>query len=244
MKFVIPSYSRANSVVTARWLKSASIVVRESQAEEYRKHNDNDVIAIPDELDGNISRARNAVLNRFEGEDVVMLDDDVRRVGYHEDGEMVWVDEGHFLDFCENMFQMAKDAGTVLWGMNVQSDKKFYREYSPFSFVSVTLAPVCGIVNTEGFRYDERLPLKDDYDFFLQVIAVKRRVLRCNKWFYQCGHITTPGGLAGVRTSKVEEKQAKLFQQKWGERIVQINRVTQGGNRTINPVVRVPIRGI
>lgn len=238
MRIFIPSYKRAKNVRTARWLKSATIVVRDSEKEEYETYNENPILGIPDKEDGNIARCRNAILKRTEGEDIVMLDDDVGHVGYHEDGVMHQVRESEFIEFCEQMFLLAHDLGIGLWGVNVQTDKKFYREYSPFSLTSVVLAPFCGIINTDGIRYDEELFIKDDYDFFIQKIYKHRKVLRNNKWYYMGEHIKTEGGLTGTRTMKIERDQAKKLQQKWGDSIVKIRR------NSINPVVTIPIGGI
>lgn len=245
MKVCIISYGRAKNVITADWLKSAEIVVPKSQEEEYKEFNHNPIVTIPDELDGDSTRKKNAVLNLYPNEKVTILDDDIKYVGYYEYGKMIIAPEDHFLEFCEDMYLLAEELGTILWGVNVQSDKKFYREYSPFSLSSVVLAPWTNIINTDpSMRYDESLWLKEDYDFYLQVLNKYRRVLRNNKWFYVSKHITNSGGLVDKRTSEEEEKQILALQRKWGSRIVKVKRRTQGGNRTINPIVEAPIRGI
>jgi len=238
MRIFIISYKRPSKVRTSRWLKSAEIVVPESQKADYETYNENPILAIPDEEDGNISKKRNAILKRFEGEDIVILDDDVGHVGYHEEGIMYQAREDQFIRFCEQMFLMAHDLGIGLWGVNVQTDKKFYREYSPFSLTSVVLAPFCGIINTDGIRYDEEIFLKEDYDFFIQKIYKHRKVLRYNKWYYMSDHIKNEGGLSGHRSMVLEREHAKKLQQKWGDSIVKIRR------NSINPVVKIPIGGI
>jgi hypothetical protein len=43
---------------------------------------------------------------------------------------------------------------------------------------------------------------------------------------------------------KKETEQAELFQQKWGSDIVDIDRQTQNGNYSINPIVKSPIGGV
>ena len=244
-QFII-SLNRADNVITAKWNKLATIVVREDQEKEYKKHNENKILAIPMEEDGNASKKRNAILKRFQNENIVILDDDIKRVGYHEKGRMKGVDDLYFQEFCDNMFEMAKDLETILWGVNVQTDKKFYREYSPFSLSSIVLGPLMGIINKDrSIRFNEKdLFLKEDYDLSLQVISKYRKILRNNKWFYESEHIELSGGLSGLRTNNLEKEHALRFQKKWGSRIVKINRKTQNQNKTINPIVKVPIKGI
>ena len=76
-----------------------------------------------------------------------------------------------------------------------------------------------GFVNNE-LRFDERLPLKDDYDYCLQNLNKYRKILRFN---YACmikkdhGNL---GGCADYRTMSREMDQLKLLQKKWANKIV------------------------
>lgn len=245
MKIVIPSYKRAKIMETSRWLKSALVVVPNSQKEEYEDYNDVEIVGIPDEQDGSISRKRNAILEMFQGEDILMMDDDIREVGYFQAGLLHRVGEKYFLEFVENMFQMCQEAETVLWGINVSYDSKFYREYSPLSLSSIVLGPFMGIRNVDNeLRFEERLSNKEDYDYAIEVLRKYRKILRNNKWYYICGHITNEGGIVGMRNWDNEWEKAKLLQSKWGSKIINFNRKTHRGNITINPVVKIPIKGI
>ena len=163
-QFII-SHKRAKNVLTAKWNTKATIVVREDQEEEYKKYNPNPILAIPEKEDGNPGKARNAVLNRYKGENCLIMDDDLISVGYHEKGRIKNVNEDYLQLFCNDMFKMTEDLGTVVWGINLQSDKKFYREYSPFSLSSVILGPFYAIRNVDlSMRFDPNLFLKEDYD--------------------------------------------------------------------------------
>jgi hypothetical protein len=140
---------------------------------------------------------------------------------------------------------MAKELNTVLWGVGLQKDPRFYHIYTPFSLSSVILGPLMGIRNIDKeLRYDLMLPLKEDYDFSLQVLKKYRKILRCNKWHYDGAHINNKGGIIGMRNVERETENAKLLEMKWGSRIVDIGRKTQHGNVTINPIVRSPIKGV
>lgn len=244
MKVVIISFRRAGEVLTRKWI-DCPIVVPESQGDAYRDVEKGEIIVIPNEKDGNCAKKKNAVLDLFPNEDIVILDDDLSAVGYHEGNKMNEVSGEKFLEKCREMFVQMKDIGTVLGGFNVQSDPKFYRSYSPFSTRSIVCAPVTFIRNVDrGIRYSEVMWLKEDYDMFLSVMKKYRKVWRSNKWWYMAGHLNNEGGLLGVRSGVEEERQKELLLKKWGDKIVDIQRKTQGGNETVNAVVRCPIGGI
>lgn len=241
----IPSYKRANDCLTAKKFSRGVIFCHEFEVEEYKKYNKNKIVVIPDELAGKgMATIRNFILDNTKTEQVVMLDDDIKQFGYYENLQMFIMTEGEVYDLFENNFRMAIEIKTKLWGLNLQSDKKFYREYSPLSLSSVILGPCMGIIKDEDLRFDVRLGLKEDYDYSIQVLRKFRKVLRFNKYHYISAHIKKKGGCASYRTMKKEEEQANLFQKKWGRQIVEIKRKTQGGNYSINPVVRIPIKGI
>jgi hypothetical protein len=52
------------------------------------------------------------------------------------------------------------------------------------------------------------------------------------------------GGIAGQRNAKKEIRLLDMLVKRWGNKIVQTNRVTHMGNKTINAIIRVPIKGI
>jgi len=245
MIIAIPSYKRAENCITAQIFKKGVICCHEFEVEEYKKHNKNEIKSIPDELKGKgMAVIRNWILDNFKDEEILMLDDDIEAVGYYENCEQYLMNEQEFYAFVDMAFRMTKEVGTKLWGLNLQFDKKFYREYSPFSLSSVVLGPCFGVIKDKGVRFDEQLGLKEDYDYSLQVLNKYRKILRFNKYHYVCGHIKVKGGCASYRTSDKELEQAQKFQAKWGSRIVKIQRLTQGGNASINPVVNIPINGI
>lgn len=241
----IPSYKRADDCVTAKWITRGIIFCHEFEVDEYRRHNKNKIVVIPDELAGKgMAIIRNFILDNTKSDRVVLLDDDIKQFGYYEKLEMFLMTEQEIYNLFENNFRMTEEAGTKLWGVNLQSDKKFYREYSPLSLSSVILGPCMGIIKDKEIRFDDQLGLKEDYDYSIQVLRKFRKILRFNKYHYVSAHIKKKGGCASYRTMKKEEEQAKLFQKKWGRNIVQIKRKTQGGNFSINPVVHCPIKGI
>ena len=241
-KIYIPTYKRAGKMLTHKVFPEAIIVCPESQVDEYRKYYpDMEFMPCPDSVEGNTARKRNWVKDNADTDYLIMVDDDIRRFYYADNRKQHELSGEHLREVIENGFIMAEDLGTVLWGINLQTDLKFYREYSPFSLTSVVLGPFTGhIKRGNNLRYDERLPLKEDYDYSLQVLWKYRKLLRFNKYSYEAGHINNEdGGCVSIRTWERELEQNILLQKKWGKNIVKFDM-----ERSINPIVTVPLKGI
>ncbi len=241
-----PSYRRADSATTQDYLPACTYVVAKSEKKAYEKAG-KCVVAVPDSVQGNVCRVRNWILDHSNP--VLILDDDIRRFGRWDQQQNQKLSTDDAMQFVEQAFNLARQLRARMWGMNLLPDKGAYREYTPFAFRSVVLGPVQGFLNME-LRYDENLPLKEDYDLSLQVLNKYRRTLRFNMYHYVCAQHSNTGGCATYRTMDRERKQFLELQKKWGSDIVRID--TQGGqvnqrkstNWDINPVVRVPIAGV
>lgn len=246
MKILIRSYKRADSVKTLRIIPDAVVVVPNSQKKEYEECNKKaTIIGIDDKLDGNSARKFNAILDMYKGEKLVILDDDLIGIKKFENSEQFDIIGEEVRDIFLMLFCLMDGFNTILGGFNQQVDRKFYREYSPISLKSCVLGPVMAINNIdENIRFDENIFLKEDYDFNIQVLNKYRKVVRLNKYSYLTKFQKNKGGLMGIRNKSLELEHLKLLQRKWGSKIVKINRKTQNGNETINPIVKVPIKGI
>ena len=164
----------------------------------------------------------------------MMIDDDVKDIGYFEKMKKNNYSENGVYRFLSEGFRLCKELGTVLWGLNVNDDYKCYREYQPFSFSSIIYGPMFGLVRND-LRFDERLGLKEDCDYSIQVLNKYRKILRFNKYYYEAGHLIDRGGCSKYRTKKKEADQRDLLIKKWGSKIVKFR-----GNDT-NPIIKVPL---
>lgn len=241
----IRSRGRAGTLTTPDVFPWASLVVHKSEGKKYRQAGyKGDMVEIPlspeDEVDWNTSLAWNWIIDQSPTDRILLLDDDISRIGYVERRKLHVAEGAQILRFCNNMFDMAEDLGTSLWGINQQYDPKFYREYTPFSLTSVTLGPVFGLIRTE-LRADIRIFTKEDYDFALQVLHRDRVILRSNKWHYIAEHLTNPGGANDYRTMDLEESHNKRLIRKWGEKVV---RRSRQGRKSVNCIIKWPIPGI
>lgn len=236
MIILVPSYKRAGSVITRKWLCHSVLCVHESEAEAYQLLEMGKIAIMPDALKGNMSKVRNWMLDYgFERDNhVIMMDDDVTAVGYHEKGKQVKVDEDGFMEFLERGYGVAEELDVKLWGVNVQSDPMFYMQWAPVSLN----VPVLGTLSCHikhPLRYDERLSLNEDYDMFLQHCLQYRKVLRFDKWHYYAKHMDLAGGCAAYRNLTEEKIQADIMQKKWGKEVVRYN-----FKKSCNPILRVP----
>ncbi len=249
-----PSYRRPECKVLD-YLPSTTIFIDAHDKGAYEKRHPNaDYWILPNGIQGNIPRVKNWILDIYPKDAVCFLDDDLTRIGYIEQWKYNYIlTEDHFKVFLEKFTLMAEDLETVLWGIAPTSDMQSYREMRPFTPVNFIGGPFQCHVNTD-IRYDERFNLKNDYDFYLQVVHKYRKVLRVEKYFYQnqqgLSGTGQPGGLASVRTIAEEEKEFALLQQKWGKDIVRRDTLSSSRNHRTkkkrvwdgNPIIKVPIR--
>lgn len=196
-----PSYRRPKGVLTLKYLPMCRVWVCETEAEAYREANPlAEIVAVPKGVQGNLCRIRNWILDREadRGMDAVcLIDDDMNHVAYWERCRRVKIKGDEFMPWLERYTALAVEWGVKLWGINVNSDKQNYREYTPFSLVSYIGGPFSVHVDSP-LRYDERLPLKEDYDLTLQHINTFRRVLRLNKFYY----MVKQGERHGIRADR------------------------------------------
>lgn len=243
IKIISPSYKRAGNVKAVDVFHDKLILaVHEFEAEEYKKaYPNNELMIMPDDIGGNMAKVRNYMRDHCNSRYMVMVDDDVAEIGYHEDVERYPIGLIAIMDFLANGFRMAEELGTILWGINLQADPQFYREYSPFSFLSPVLGPFsCHIIDDiESIRYDERLGLNEDYDYALQVAHKYHKIFRNNKYYYIAGHLTEVGGCGAYRILDDEREQSEIMLKKWGDKVVSYD-----FKKTTNPRVRIPLKGI
>lgn len=249
-----PSYKRPK-VETLDYLPFCRVYVDCKEADEYIKQNKGaDIVACPEGVQGNLCRVRNYIIEQElkKNDAVLIVDDDLKGIYYHEHLERHLVESDCFLSFLEKYSIMAKDMGAFFWGVNVNPDPQCYREYTPFSTKSYIGGPFQCFLKGGECRYDENLPLKEDYDMTLQQLNKYRVVLRVNKFFYDCKQSEQAGGCATYRNLEREKEQLLLLQKKWGSKIVKFDPCSDRShsgkkvkkNIDYNPVIKSPIKGV
>ena len=253
-----PSYKRPSKVLTLDYLPMCRIWVDCKEYDEYKKHYPKaDIVSCPEGVQGNVGRIRNYILRQeFErGMDaVVIVDDDltaierfVCRNGYGYERERVQAED--FMDFVERYSIMAQDIGAKLWGVNITPDTMAYRYTSPFSTRAIILGPFGCFLKGNRCWYDEKLPLKEDYDMCIQQLNKERVVFRVYVYHYICKQSENAGGCATYRNMQREREQLARLRKKWGSAIVNVdetNKVSTSKRKQFdyNPIITIPIKGI
>lgn len=254
-----PSYKRPK-VETLDYISTCKVWVAESEYEDYIQANprfEKNIIKVPDKVQGNLCRIRNYILDKeLPNNDVVLIiDDDLRNVGRFEPiGNYgyndVLLNEKELYEMLEHYSVLCKDFGFFYWGVNCNKDALSYRQTTPFSTTSYIGGPFQVFLHGNELRYDERLPLKEDYDMTLQNCNKYRGCLRINKYHYDCKQSKQAGGCATYRNYMREEQQLRLLQKKWGDDIVKIDNALNHNAKKVkknidyNPIIHIPIKGV
>lgn len=257
-----PSYKRPK-VETLDYLPFCKVWVCETEAEEYIKANpgrEENIISCPKGIQGNLCRIRNYILDKefAAGADVVLLvDDDMKAVAYFEnaEGEKFGykehkIETADFLPFIERYSRLCAEFGFLFWGLNCNKDARSYMQYTPFSTVAYIGGPFQCFLKGNECRYDEKLPLKEDYDMTLQNCLKYRGCLRVNKYHYNVKQAKQKGGCATYRNYEREKEQLDILRRKWGSRIVKIDNTNKGNSKKekakfdFNPIIKIPIKGV
>lgn len=254
----IQSYKRAGIVDTLKLFKPKTVTVwvHNFEFKDYEKaYPSEHIMPLPDSTKGNLPRVKNHILNCQFGvnpDAVLILDDDISKIGYWQDKKPVYLEGPGLIRFIEKYSRLCQEWGYKLWGVNVNFDKQCYREYTPFSTLSYVSSSFSCFLKGNRLRYDERFPLKEDYDMTFQQCLAHRGLMRVNKAWYVKKSAENVGGCATYRSIEREREQLLLLQKKWGDDLVRMDSLENSRShksekvRTydINPVIRVPIAGI
>lgn len=213
----IPSYKRFERVRAYEYLGCGHIVVPESQANDYKKRYDKAVIVIPDHKDGSVTKKRNAILDLIKERESNgygwMVDDDFYCLKRKKENIKMSGDE--CLEHFERVQIMANDMGANYGGFDYSSDNMKLKDMTPFS----TTKPIFGafLLNaTDGLKYDERLKLNEDVDFFIQKMNNNRKVIRDNQ-YVTLFHGEDGGKDSVIKYDREDQKTyAEIINQKWG----------------------------
>lgn len=246
-----PSYLRPKVETLDRY-PHTRVYVAESEFSDYVSANrkGSDIVAVPDSVQGNLCRVRNYILDtEFDGgaDGVLIIDDDMNAICRHEQRgtfgyERHELDEAELYAFIEQGFILCEEWGYKFWGVNCVLDPKAYRQQAPFNTTKYIGGPFQAHLKND-IRYDERLPLKEDYDITLQHQKRYGGGLRFNAYYYICKQAEQDGGCATYRNIQEEKRQFDLLQKKWGDKIIRLDKASKRGY-DFNPIIKSPIKGV
>jgi hypothetical protein len=248
MNIIIPSYKRSYDLKGKDYFFMAKYCVPESQKDEYIEVVGKDrVITLPDSEDGDIVKKRNWILNNVEFP-LIMIDDDVREICYFESENNKPIkqvlNKNQLNDFFKNGFILCEEFKCKMWGINQNTDPLAYKQYNPFNLSKITLGPFQAHLKHE-LKFDSRVGTKDDYDMALQQLHKYKKVLRLNKFSYECEHGDNKGGIVSYRSKEKEIEYCKQIMLKWGKKIIQYRIPPIKMTDLLNAKkVNVPIKGV
>jgi len=212
----IISYKRSHACYTYDFIKTGNIIVPKSQETEYRDKYGDAVLAIPDELDGTVSKKRNATIDlikKHSNGKGWILDDDILSACWKKPKRKLTGAE--FVEHMERIEIMAEDSNSFLAGFEYTEDMLKFKDFQPFSLNKRIFH--CLYINTnDNILFDHKLVPVEDLDFFYQKINNCRHVWKENRIAYKTQG--DEGGATSVigYTKNQQIKQLKKFNRKWG----------------------------
>lgn len=166
VKVVIPTVNRYNKITSLKFFPDAILFVRDNQKDKYKKFN-NHIETIKGE-NLNFRKTINAIMDRFEGDDIFIIDDDILKV-------MTFTGENYVSRAFENPYEvkqlLLETANLSNWcGFNQFSYLNAQQHHFvsdrakrfPFS-IDGRQSGGLGILK-KGLRFDESINYGADYD--------------------------------------------------------------------------------
>jgi hypothetical protein len=246
---IIPSYGRAHDLKGVDYFSMAKYCVPQSQADQYMEVvGAGRVVALPDDQDGDIAKKRNWILQNIP-RPLIMIDDDVSELRYWDVRDQDDYLSSRFPSellprLFRQMVDVAEEFGVKMFGVAQNKDDRSYREFMPFSLSNIVLGPFQGHLD-HNLRFDPKVGSKDDYDMALQQLNKYKKVLRFNKFAYDCDHGDNSGGIVSYRTQEKEVEWCKQIMVKWGKSIISYRIPPRSKTDLLNAKsVNVPIKGV
>lgn len=228
MKYFIPTY-RKQEIKSAELFDGLDYLLFcdkqdfEMLSEKYNCY------LLPDGVQGNIARVRNYILKYARSKKIEcfsMCDDDISRLFIYDSElksrkkELTAFEFDYILDkFSETFIEKENCIG---WSLNETDQPRNYKglvNCNNACFMSGTFSIY--FPDSITFEFDERLSLKEDYDFTLQALTNGKVIYKFSGLMYKPERVTNGlknfGGCSIYRTSEKETEQIKLMKEKWGD---------------------------
>jgi hypothetical protein len=230
MIFAIPSKGRPAVVRSQSLLTCAHVFVPESEMKDYARAGVKNLVAVPDRVKG-ITATRNWILDNVKDRRVVMVDDDVRLQGWTRlfchHSKRYKLKEKEWLRESERLFDITEQLHYRIWGVATQSATRTIYPFKPFLFRSYVTGSFMGIVNDGAVRFDERFPVKEDYELALRCIKQDGGIVAARYLYWENSHWKDKGGCSAYRTQVMELQAIKLLASMYPG---MIRRITRGGS--------------
>jgi hypothetical protein len=165
---------------------------------------------------GGLCESRNAALEDGFGYGlpVVELSDDLRKIQITTGNAKGDVSPCSFEQAVKLMLDTMTSRGARLGGVAPTSNHFYFNPKRPVKQAHFIVGDFI-VIRPSHERFDERLKLKEDYDFTLQHIVSHGCVARCDAILATFLHRGNKGGAVDFRTPQREQDAISLLQEKW-----------------------------
>lgn len=168
---------------------------------------------------GKLIPSRNAALSYCEDENLfcVQISDDLQNLKYYKSVASEKAEPISFDFAVTRLIAQLRASDAYLGGVAPTTNRFFLsRVFSNDTFIVGDFI----VVRPTPLRFDERMTLKEDYDYTLQHLVKYGRVFRDNMVMAEFKHRTNKGGAVDYRTSELEKENINYLKMKWGKLIV------------------------
>jgi len=212
------SSGRAEAIrgLTLGLFPDAPVVVPPEQVADYEAAG---CTAIPQSGRG-VSNARNTVLDTFVGDhNVLMLDDDVRALGHfttkNNKDKVVWDTPEMRQERLGQLFDALDRARGWAFSGAPTTNAFYYNPRRPTATNLFLIGTFSGYRKGCPVRYDETLPLKEDYDFTVKVWKACGLALRFNNVWCDAIHYSNAGGCVAYRDDATEAQAIAILRERY-----------------------------
>ncbi len=222
MKICCPSYKRSQTATTPKYITEAILYVKESEAKEYQKNFKNEIISVPDGIDG-ITATRNYILEHQKGNDILMLDDDLLEFFYFEKAERIDLrqsTENQREYAFKKCFKIAHDLDIKVFGCDITGNLYSNHIFKPISINQNINGTLLGITKQNKLKFDETFIVKEDIDFILRSWEQNRAVLKFSHFKFRTSHWSNKGGCVEYRNDNIESEAIARLKKRYPNMII------------------------
>lgn len=210
----VPSYRRANNIITEHLLNSCTYVVRKSEEKEYKAAGVKNVLSVEDEEINCMSKVRQWIIDNTPEDIVIQIDDDISSIMYRLE-ETSDIEDKDVIDMeFLRIAQILEDLHLGFASITVTGKPWSYTQEFQF-------AGLCGGIywfNKEWYKakMDIKADVKEDTDKVLQELLYNRIIVIPKYLAMNAGIDTNDGGdNINKNTRKISECN-EYMKMKWG----------------------------
>lgn len=211
----IPSYKRADTIITHQLLEYYKVVVRESEKEEYEERIPaENIIAVPDEEIDSLVKVCNWIIDNAKEDIICILGDDIPKMIYRLDHNDSFDDPETVTSEIERIAQLMVDLG-IGYGCTDASIAPWNYD-KEFHFAGTSGGVIWVNKKVYSSRFNEKVGYCCDTDVVFQEL-LKNRIILKPKYLCDKGGTDTNKGGNSSKSRNSMVVSFELMKQKWGK---------------------------